>query len=103
MFFIDKLIICEVAKMTNVQYYTIYEQDSNLCIMDKPLCLNIVGRCNYDLFNVVCGHKNGRNDFYLMYLCRGKLKIQHSENEFILKSGQVIIFPPHIPVLPVPQ
>lgn len=85
--------------MTNILYYTIYEEDSNLCIMDKPFCLNIVGRCNYGLHNVACGHKNGRNDFYLMYLCRGKLKIQHGENEFILKSGQVIIFPPHIPVL----
>lgn len=85
--------------MANIQYYTIHEQNSDLCIMDKPLCLNIIGRCNYDLFNIVCGHKNGRNDFYLMYLCRGKLKIQHGENEFILKSGQLIIFPPHIPTL----
>lgn len=99
MFFLDKMIICEATKMTNIQYYTIHEQDSNLSIMDKPLCLNIVGRCNYDLFNVMCGHKNGRNDFYLMYLCRGKLKVQHGENEFILKSGQVIIFPPHVPTI----
>lgn len=85
--------------MTNIQYYTIYEQNSDLCIMDKPLSLNIIGRCNYDLFNVACGHKNGRNDFYLMYLCRGKLKVQHGKNEFIFKSGQVIIFPPHVPTL----
>ncbi len=99
MFFMDKMIFFEVAKMTNIQYYTIYEQDNNLCIMDKPFCLNIVGHCSYGLNNIACGHKNGRNDFYLMYLCRGKLKIQHREKEFILKSGQVIIFPPHIPVL----
>ena len=84
--------------MTKIQYYTIHEQNSNLCNMDKPLSLNIVGRCSYKHKNLG-GHKDGRNDFYLMYLCRGKLKIFHGDNEFILKSGQVIIFPPHIPTL----
>lgn len=84
--------------MTKIQYYTIHEQNNDLCVMDKPLSLNIVGLCSYKHKNIG-GHKNGRNDFYLMYLCRGKLKIYHGEKECILKSGQVIIFPPHTPVL----
>jgi len=92
------MIICEVKKMTDIQYYTIHEENDNLCIMDKPLCLNVVGRCNYKHKNTG-GHRNGRNDFYLMYLCRGKLKIHHAKSKCILKAGQVIIFPPRTPVL----
>ena len=84
--------------MTNIQYYTIHEQNDNLYIMDKPLCLNVVGRCNYKHYNF-SGHKNGRNDYYLMYLCRGKLKIYYGKSKFVLKSGQVIIYPPHTPVI----
>ena len=85
--------------MTIVQYYTIHKQNDDLCIMDKPLCLNAVGSCNYRQYNIVNGHKNGRNDFYLMYLCRGELQTWHDKKECILKSGQLIIFPPHVPVL----
>ncbi len=96
---LDKMIIYEVVKMTNIQYYTIHEHNDDLCIMDKSFCLNAVGCCNYKEYNIIGGHKNGRNDFYLMYLCRGKLKIWHGKNECVLKSGQVIIFPPHTPVL----
>jgi len=84
--------------LTKIQYYTIHEQNNDLCITDKPLCLNIVGLCSYKHKNIG-GHKNGRNDFYLMYLCRGKLKIYYGEKKCILKSGQVIIFPPHTPVM----
>lgn len=67
--------------------------DADICVTDKPLAVNCTGIVSLDgCFGNDKLHK--RNDFYLMYMIKGKLEILFGSNKGVLKSGDFIIISP---------
>lgn len=65
-------------------------------ITDKFLHVNSVGRSVCDS-TFTKDFEKGRNDFRLLYLYYGNMKITSGKKKITLKDGQIIIFPPHTP------
>ena len=84
--------------MDNKTYYTDTLNSDNQCITDRPLHVNSTGICSFKV-DFTGGHEKGRKDFYLMYLCRGELNVTFGGRNCVLKSGQLIIFPPKTPCM----
>ncbi|MFR8975801.1 MAG: AraC family transcriptional regulator [Eubacteriales bacterium] len=85
--------------MENKAYYTDETKYGNLCLTDRPLYVNCAGVCSFEV-DFSGGFENGREDFYLMYLCRGELNITVGrDSTCVLKSGQLIIFSPKTPCI----
>lgn len=82
--------------MENKAYYTDGIENSNRCLPDMPLHVNCTGVCSFQV-DFSGGHKKGREDYYLMYLCRGELNITINGKGCTLKSGELIIYPPKTP------
>ena len=82
--------------MDNKTYYTEDLANSNRSVTDKPLFVNCTGVCSFQM-DFSGGHEKGREDYYLMYLCRGELIISISGQRLTLTSGQFILFPPKTP------
>lgn len=82
--------------MENKSYYTDDIKNGNQCLTDRPLHVNCTGVCSFQ-FDFYGGNKNGRNDYYLMYLCRGELSVNTGGKRLTMKSGELIIYPPKMP------
>lgn len=65
---------------------------------DFPIMVNCSG-CTYtpssDRFHTVC--REGRADYYLMYIVEGAVRFLFGETERIVSQGHVVILPPHYP------
>lgn len=65
---------------------------------DFPIMVNCSG-CTYtpasDRFHTVC--REGRADYYLMYIVEGAVRFLFGETERIISQGHVVILPPHYP------
>ena len=86
--------------MDNKAYYTddIDIENGNRCLTDRPLYVNCAGVCSFEV-DFSGGHEKGREDFYLMYLCRGELSVAFGGRNCGFKSGQLMIFPPKTPCM----
>ncbi len=74
-------------------YYTDLNGD-NPPQTDKYLYIDSVGASVFEE-DFPGGHHKKRNDYHLLYLYYGELNIKSYKNQFNLKSGQLIIFPPN--------
>lgn len=77
-------------------YYTDLNGESNNSPSDKYLYIDSVG-ANVFESTFSGGHHKKRNDYHLLYLYCGELNIKTNKNQFVLKNGQLIIFPPNTP------
>ncbi len=82
--------------MENKAYYTDETTNDDRSITDRPLYVNCTGVCSFDV-DFSGGHEKGREDYYLMYLCRGELMILIDGQCCTLTSGQFVLFPPKTP------
>ena len=67
---------------------------SNRLSLDRPLILNCTGTYNTKAC-VNTYNRIGRDDYYLLYIVSGKLKVATDEGEIVSEKGDLWIFPPH--------
>ena len=79
-------------------YYTDTEQDSNKNVEDKSLFINCTGTCVFDR-DFEGKSYNGRKDYYLLYLNKGKMNIVLNGHSHTMDSGQLVVIPPKTPYL----
>ena len=85
--------------MRSFYYYSIpYENDSgiNACSIESfehPLIVNCAGRFE-TAFPFTTDNREGRCDYYLMYIIEGELKFGIDDGECLVGKGNAIIFPP---------
>ena len=60
---------------------------------DTPILVNTAGYYDattaFETFNTI-----GRDDYYLLYIIDGQLSLCIGENEYVIKKGTAVIFPP---------
>lgn len=77
-------------------YYTNALEDSNKRVDDKPLFVNCTGACVIEK-NFKTKNDKGRQDYYLLYLYKGKMNLGINEENTVISSGQLIVIPPDTP------
>ena len=86
--------------MNSIGYYFYddgYEgRESNRASSDRSLVVNCAGRFSTES-EFVTDNREGRLDYYLLYLLEGKLKVYTDENGFECEGGDFVIFPPGTP------
>ncbi len=80
--------------MESQSYYRLDgDNGCNFLVTDQPLTINCTGvyltEAPFSNLN-----REGRHDYYLMYLCQGKLEVTAGEKNFLLQAGEAIIYPP---------
>ncbi|MBO5416174.1 MAG: helix-turn-helix domain-containing protein [Clostridia bacterium] len=66
----------------------------NRASSERPIIVNCAGNINTEFpFNT--DNPNGRDDYYLLYMVKGELSVEFSDETLTAKPGTVIIFPPH--------
>ncbi|HOJ09840.1 MAG TPA: AraC family transcriptional regulator [Clostridiales bacterium] len=80
--------------MENQSYYRIWENSGcNEEINDHYLVVNCAGCCVLP-HPFATHNKSGRKDYYLLYICRGMMKVLVNGEMMDMCAGQFIIFPP---------
>lgn len=73
---------------TQTYYNTETERAANICDLSKELLINCAGAVSrsYGIRNAYV-----RNDYYLMYLIKGKMNIELGGNKNVISAGQFLI------------
>ncbi len=82
--------------MLNKSYYTRSFGSDNYATDKVPFLLNCTGvvSAGYDFMG---SNRQGRVDYYFMYLYKGSMQVTSMEKSFTLRAGQLFIFPPNKP------
>lgn len=80
--------------MNNQSYYRIEDEDGcDIAVKDEFLVVNCSGVCVFtEPFTT--NAKNGRRDYYLMYLYEGELEMDIGGSRQSVQAGNIVIFPP---------
>lgn len=78
---------------TQTYFNTKTEQQANVCDLTKPLCVNCAGTVNLSNIN----NSFHRNDYYLLYIIKGKMDLTINGKNHIFKKDEFIIISPDTP------
>jgi AraC family transcriptional regulator of arabinose operon len=80
--------------MENQSYYRIWDNHScNEAINDRYITVNCTGCCVLP-YPFTTHLASGRKDYYLLYLCKGKMSVLSNGNMKDMESGQFVVFYP---------
>ena len=82
--------------MEQYSYFSVDSRKADRCVTDRPLAINCTGTVSLKQ-DFTSSTQKGRNDFYIIYMINGEMKLSLGENEYFFKSGQFVIISPHTP------